>query len=122
MSLAPATGRYWFELGWTEANRGNDELADALFTRAFELEPQHSPMRANYASYLASRGRIDEALVQLERGRELQPGIRPLDALNILAPFVSEDSVLLRRAAGAGEEADSALETYRASHDKTGTE
>ena len=122
MSLAPARGLYWFELGWTEANRGNDELADVAFTRAFELEPQHSPMRANYASYLASRGRIDEALVQLERGRELQPGIRPLDALNILAPFVSEDSVVLRRAAGAGEEADSALKTYRASRDKTGTE
>ncbi len=122
MSLAPARGLYWFELGWTEANRGNDEIADVLFARAFELEPQHSPMRANYASYLASRGRIDEALVQLERGRELQPGIRPLDALNILAPFVSEDPVLLRRATGAGEEADSALETYRASRDKTGTE
>ena len=122
MSLAPARGLYWFELGWTEANRGNDEIADVLFTRAFKLEPQHSPMRANYASYLASRGRIDEALVQLERGRELQPGIRPLDALNILAPFVSEDPVLLQRAVGAGEEADAALETYRASRDKTGTE
>lgn len=122
MSLAPARGRYWFELGWTEANRGNDELADVLFARAFELEPQHSPMRANYASYLASRGRIDEALVQLELGRELQPGIQPLEALNILAPFVSEDPVLLRRATGEGEEADSALETYRASRDKTGTE
>ena len=121
MRLAPARGRYWFELGWTEANRGNDEIADVLFTRAFELEPQQSALRANYASYLASRGRIDEALVQLERGRELHPGIRPLDALNILAPFVSEYS-LLRRAVGAGEEADSALETYRASRDKTGTE
>ena len=122
MSLAPARGRYWFELGWTEANRGNDEVADVLFARAFELEPQHSPMRANYASYLASRGRMDEALVQLERGRELQPGIQPLDALNILAPFVSEDPDLLRRATGGGEEADSALKTYRASRDKTGTE
>ena len=122
MRLAPARGRYWFELGWTEANRGNDEIADVLFTRAFELEPQQSALRANYASYLASRGRIDEALVQLERGRELHPGIRPLDALNILSPFVSEDSVLLRRAVGAGEEADSALETYRASRDKSGIE
>ncbi len=122
MRLAPARGRYWFELGWTEANRSNDEIADVLFTRAVELEPQHSPIRANYASYLASRGRIDEALVQLELGRELQPGIRPSDALNILAPFIGDDSVLLRRAVGAGEEADSALESYRASRDKTGTE
>ena len=115
MSLAPARGRYWFELGWTEANRGNDDDADALFTRAFELEPQHSGMRANYASYLASRGRIDDALVELERGRELQPGIRPLEALNVLAPFVSGDLALLRRAVGEGEEAESALETYRSS-------
>lgn len=117
--LAPARGRYWFELGWTEANRGNDGTADHLFTRAFELEPQQSAMRANYASYLASRGRIDEALVQLERGRELRPGIRPWDALNILAPFVGDEPALLRRAVGTGEEADAALENYRGSRNET---
>jgi len=115
MRLGPARGRYWFELGWTEANRGNDAAADELFTRAFELEPQQSALRANYASYLASRGRIDEALVQLERGRELVPGIRSLEALNILAPFVDENSTVLVRAAGPGEEGESALADYRAS-------
>lgn len=114
LRLAPARGRYWFELGWTEANRGNDEVADVLFARALELEPQHSSMRANYASYLASRGRIDEALVELERGRALHPGIDPLEAVNIIAPFVGEDPVLLRLAAGNGEGADSAIERYRA--------
>lgn len=122
MSLAPARGRYWFELGWTEANLGNDTFADKLFTRAFELEPQLSNLRANYASYLASRGRIDEALIQLARGRELQPGIRPLDAVQILAPFVGKDPALLRRAAGTGDEADSALERFRASRNNPDTE
>lgn len=115
MRLAPARGRYWFELAWTEANRGNDEAADELFTRAFELEPHQSALRANYASYLASRGRIDEALVQLERGRELEPGIRPLEALNILAPFVGENSTVLERAAGPGEEGEAALADHRGS-------
>ena len=47
--LAPARGRYWFELAWTEANRGNDALANELFERSLELEPHHSSLRANYA-------------------------------------------------------------------------
>lgn len=112
MKLAPARGLYWFELGWTEANRGNDETADVLFTRAFELEPQHSPMLANHASYLASRGRIDEALEQLERGRALVPGIRSIEAVSILAPFVGDDPIVLQRAAGVGVEGDAALAKY----------
>lgn len=122
MRLAPARGRYWFELGWTEANRGNDDAADVLFARALELEPQESSMRANYAAYLASRGRIDDALVQIERGRALRPGIPPLDAVTILAPYVGDDPVLLRRAAGDGEDAEAALATYRASLGASGTE
>ena len=113
--LAPTRGRYWFELAWTEANRGNDALADELFERSLELEPHHSGLRANYALYLASRHRLDEALEQLERGRQLVPGLTPFDALSVIAPYIDEDPLMMQRAAGSGPEAEAALARYRAS-------
>ena len=113
VALAPARGRYWFELGWTEANRGNPELADRLFPRALELEPHWANLRANYALYLIAMGRMDEAVRELEIGRELEPGLRPLDALNVIGPYVEDDEAKLRRVAGTGEEANRAIAQYR---------
>jgi hypothetical protein len=110
---APARGRTWFELGWTEANLGRDERAHRLFTLALALEPHWANLRANYALYLVSRGRIDEALTQLEIGRGLVPGLTPADALNIIGPHVDGDLNLLRRAAGTGPDAEIALSEYR---------
>jgi hypothetical protein len=108
----PARGRTWFELGWTEANLGQDALADGIFARALALEPHWANLRANYALYLVSRGRIEEALAQIEAARELEPGLTPLDALSIVGPYLRHDAHLLRRAAGAGQEADLALESF----------
>ena len=110
--LAPAQGRYWFELAWTEANLGNDERADPLFEHALWLEPTSSRLRVNYALYLASRGRIEEALEQLERGRSLIPGISSYEAVSTIGPYVEDDPELLRLAAGEGLEADDALARY----------
>jgi len=109
---APARGRTWFELGWTEANAGRDPEADRLFSLALTLEPHWANLRANYALYLVSRGRIDEALLQIETARALEPGLAPLDALSIIGPHVKHDVHLLRRAAGRGSEADRALEAF----------
>ncbi len=109
---APARGRTWFELGWTEANLGRHPEADRLFSLALALEPHWANLRANYALYLVSRGRIDEALVQIEAARELEPGLAPLDALSIIGPHVKNDVHLLRRAAGSGPEAELALESF----------
>ncbi len=109
---APARGRTWFELGWTEANLGRDQSADRLFSLALELEPHWANLRANYALYLVSRGRIDDALDQIEAGRELEPGLTPLDALSIVGPYVQHDVQLLRRAAGTGPDADQALASF----------
>jgi O-antigen ligase len=109
---APARGRTWFELGWTEANLGRDSEADGLFSLALALEPHWANLRANYALYLVSRGRIDDALVQIEAARALEPGLTPLDALSIVGPHVKHDVHLLRRAAGSGPDADLALETF----------
>ena len=109
---APARGRTWFELGWTEANLGRDAEADRLFSLALTLEPHWANLRANYALYLVSRSRIDDALVQIEAARELEPGLAPMDALSIIGPHVKHDVHLLRRAAGSGPEAELALETF----------
>ncbi len=109
---APARGRTWFELGWTEANLGRDAEADRLFALALELEPHWANLRANYALYLVSRGRIDDALVQIEAAGALEPGLAPFDALSIIGPHVKHDVHLLRRAAGSGPDAESALETF----------
>jgi len=114
---APARGRTWFELGWTEANLGRDPEADRLFSLALDLEPHWANLRANYALYLVSRGRIDEALVQIEAARALEPGLAPLDALSIIGPHVKHDVHLLRRAAGSGPEAESALRSFRSQLD-----
>jgi tetratricopeptide (TPR) repeat protein len=115
----PARGRTWFELGWTEANLGEDAQADGLFARAVELEPHWANLRANYALYLVSRGRIDEALAQIEAARALVPGLTSLDALSIVGPYVRHDAHLLRRAAGTGPEADHALESFRRQDEKS---
>ncbi len=114
---APARGRTWFELGWTEANLGREQEADRLFSLALSLEPHWANLRANYALYLVSRGRIDDALLQIEAARALEPGLAPLDALSIIGPHVRNDVHLLRRAAGRGPEADLALETFEKSND-----
>ncbi|MGH9461607.1 MAG: O-antigen ligase family protein [Vicinamibacteria bacterium] len=115
--LAPAQGRYWFELAWTEANLANDERADPLFEHALHLEPTSSRIRVNYALYLASRGRIEESLEHLERGRSLVPGISSYEAVSTIGPYVEDDLELLRRAAGEGPDAESDLERYLAERD-----
>ena len=112
VALGPARGGYWFELAWTLANQGDDALADPLFERAVQLEPQWANLRANYALYLASRGRVDEALAQLERGRALTPGLTPMEALDVIAPYVAGDRSLMRRAVGTGKKADEAIAHY----------
>lgn len=109
---APARGRTWFELAWTEANLGRDDAADRLFPLALRLEPHWANLRANYALYLVSRGRIDEALDQIVAARELWPGLRPADALEIIGPYLTGRPELLRRAAGEGEDAEDALSRF----------
>jgi O-antigen ligase len=111
--LAPARGRFWFELAWTEATLENDEVADRLFFLALEREPHWANLRANYALFLASRGRLDEALSQLEMGRNLQPGLSPEDALGIIGAYLGDDDAALRRIAGEGPEGERAIAAFR---------
>lgn len=109
---APARGRYWFELAWTQANLLNDDVASPLFEHALHLEPTWSQLRVNYALYLASRGRVEDALEQLEKGRNMVPGISPYEAVSTIGPYVDDDPAILRGAAGDGSDAETALERY----------
>ena len=114
VGLAPARGRYWFELAWSEANLLNDDEASALFEHAIGLEPTWSRLRVNYALYLASRDRIEEALKQLEKGRNMVPGISPYEAVSTIGPYVDDDPAILRRAAGDGADSEAVFDRYMA--------
>ena len=47
--------------------------ADRAFRRAIELNPGYATAAQWYAYYLASRGRFDEAILQIRRAQELDP-------------------------------------------------
>jgi serine/threonine-protein kinase len=47
--------------------------AEAGFTRALALNPGHAPSRQWHAMFLASRGRFDEALAEMNKALELDP-------------------------------------------------
>ncbi len=102
LERAPARGRFWFELAWTEAALDNDPVANRLFSLALDREPHWANLRANYALFLVSRGRVDDALTQLEIGRKLEPGLSPDEALGIIGPYLGDDAVSFRRLAGDG--------------------
>jgi TolB-like protein/DNA-binding winged helix-turn-helix (wHTH) protein/Tfp pilus assembly protein PilF len=54
-----------YEWEWAEAERG--------FQRALELNPGYPHAHYRYSSYLASRGRLEEAVVEARRAEELDP-------------------------------------------------
>jgi tetratricopeptide (TPR) repeat protein len=47
--------------------------AESEFKQALALNPNHAPAHLDYAEWLTSHGRLDEALAWSERGRELDP-------------------------------------------------
>jgi eukaryotic-like serine/threonine-protein kinase len=57
--------RFRFDWDWTGAERE--------FKRALELNPGHAPSRHAYAMFLASRGRLDEALLEMRNAQQLDP-------------------------------------------------
>ena len=56
--------------GRLAAVAGDDELAEELLRSAFELEPQDLVFGRDLARFLAERGRIDEALIVIDRAQE----------------------------------------------------
>ena len=47
--------------------------AESEFKQALALNPNHAPAHLDYAEWLTSHGRLDEALAWSQRGRELDP-------------------------------------------------
>jgi eukaryotic-like serine/threonine-protein kinase len=60
-------------MGILKFNNWEWAAAEGEFKRAIELNPSFSRARAQYANYLNSMGRHDEAIAQARRGRELDP-------------------------------------------------
>jgi TolB-like protein/DNA-binding winged helix-turn-helix (wHTH) protein/Flp pilus assembly protein TadD len=53
----------------------DNSAAEREFTSALSLAPYYDCLHSYYASYLAFRGRRDEAMAEIARGRELSPSI-----------------------------------------------
>lgn len=66
-------GEAYASLGVASMNRWAWDDADAHFQRAIELAPNHAPAHQWYAAFLQEMGRLDEAAVELNRARELDP-------------------------------------------------
>src|SRR5215475_8851159 len=73
VALAMVNACYDWE--WTEADRA--------FKRALELNPNHAWARNQYGVFLVAMGRFDEARIEMDRARELDP----------LSPFIHVGTV-----------------------------
>ena len=60
-------------LGYIDHYNWNWTAAEQRFTRALELNPSYANAHNFYASYLMSRGRVDESIAVSNRARELDP-------------------------------------------------
>ena len=83
---------FW-EWDWTTAELG--------FARTVELDPANVGGRFGYAHVLASQGRLDEALEQLQRAHELDP-------LRVPGVGMNRGALLLRKG-----EVDAAVEAWK---------
>lgn len=62
----------------------NGELfqeAEDLWKRAIGLDPNHEGIHLQYSDFLIDRGRVEEAVAELKRGRELSPSDRRLSGI-----------------------------------------
>jgi Flp pilus assembly protein TadD len=61
----------YFSVAWVRVPVWKDELA--LFGQALQLEPENTSIRMRLATELSRRGRVDDALVQLEDVAKHEP-------------------------------------------------
>jgi len=71
--------RAYYEWDW--------RAAEEEFRRALELQPSYADAYFSYSRFLASRGRLDEAITQLDRAVELDPLSLPLQANRALLDY-----------------------------------
>ena len=78
-----ALARFWHGWDW--------KGAEEMFLRAIELNPSYAMARQWYASLLNSRGRLDEAQIQMLRAREIDPHALIIQMNMADAPFFARD-------------------------------
>jgi TolB-like protein/tetratricopeptide (TPR) repeat protein len=71
--------RAYYEWDW--------HVAEQEFKRALELRPSYADAYFSYSRFLASRGRLDEAIGQIGRAMELDPLSLPLQANRALLNY-----------------------------------
>jgi len=71
--------RAYYEWDW--------RAAEQEFRRALELQPSYADAYFSYSRFLASRGRLDEAITQLDRAVELDPLSASLQANRALLDY-----------------------------------
>ncbi|MFN2420516.1 MAG: hypothetical protein ABR527_03965 [Gemmatimonadota bacterium] len=73
LTFDPTSGEAYATLGAVAHERWQWERADQLYIRAVELSPGYATGHQWYGEYLYAVGRTREAVVELERARELDP-------------------------------------------------
>ena len=73
LELDPTLGEAWASSGLIAYHREQYDRGESMFRRAIDLNPNYAPARHWYSNTLVSLGRLDEALVQLQRAAELDP-------------------------------------------------
>ncbi len=73
LSLDDRSAEAYAALGDLHAERHNYEQSERHFVRALELNPSCEYARIRYAMLLAGRGRVDEAVEQVDQAQKLNP-------------------------------------------------
>ncbi len=73
LSLDERSAEAYAALGDLYAERHNLEQSERYFTRALALNPSCEYARIRYAMLLAGRGRVDEAVTQVDQAQKLNP-------------------------------------------------
>ena len=73
LELDAAAAEAYSALGYANHYNWQWAAAETDFKRAIELNPNYANAHNFYASYLMSRGRVDEAIAASNRARELDP-------------------------------------------------
>ncbi len=73
LQLDPGLAEAYSALGYTKLFNWNWAAAEQDFKRAIELNQNYANAHNFYASFLISRGRIDDAIAASNRARELDP-------------------------------------------------
>lgn len=73
LSIDDRSAEAYAALGDLHAERHNFEQSERYFKRALELSPSCEYARIRYAMLLAARGRVDDAVDQVEQAQKLNP-------------------------------------------------